>query len=327
MTAQPVRWGVLGPGGIAAQFAEALQHVDGGTIVAVASRDQQRADAFAHRFGIPRPYGSHTALAADPEIDIVYVATPHARHAPGTIAMLEAGKHVLCEKPFAVDTTQALEMFEIARRSDRFLMEAMWSRFLPAYDALVARVDVGEIGDVLAIDAEFGFRMPVVPEHRLFDRALGGGALLDVGVYPVQLCTLLAGEPVRVAATAHIGQTEVDEIVAATLAHPNGTVGIVKAAIRANLANGARITGSKGTLALIGSVHNPSAIELTNRAGTTVIDTTYEGHGLRFQIAAVQQCLRAGMRECPTMPADETLVVMRTLDRIREEIGLVYASD
>jgi predicted dehydrogenase len=227
-----IRWGVIGPGSIATGFAEAMQWAGGGTITAVASRAAERAEAFGDRFDIATRYGDYAALAADPDVDVVYVATPHARHEVDTIGLLQAGKHVLCEKPLALNARQAGRMAEEARSRGLFLMEAIWSRFLPAYRSLVDIIGEGRIGEPLLVEADFGFRRPVDPSHRHFARELGGGALLDLGIYPIQLCTLILGPIERVVGDGVVGETGVDEVVTALLHHAGGRLGVVKAALR-----------------------------------------------------------------------------------------------
>jgi predicted dehydrogenase len=269
------RWGVAGPGGIATRFAEAMRLVDDGEIAAVASRSVERADAFADRFDVPTRYGDYEALAADPDVDVVYVATPHSRHEADTISFVEAGKHVLCEKPFALNARQARRMADAARAQGVFLMEAMWSRFLPAYRTLADVLEDGRIGEPLLVEADFGFRLPVMPEHRLFDPLLGGGALLDLGIYPIQLCSLVLGPPDRIAADGVVGETGVDEQVAAVLHHSGGTLGVVKAAIRVSMACAARISGSDGWIDLPPFMHSPDSISVGGPSRTDRIDGAY----------------------------------------------------
>src|SRR5271155_3664814 len=212
-----IRWGIIGPGSIATGFAEAMQWAEGGSITAVASRSSERAEAFGDRFDIPTRYGDYDALAADPDVDVVYVATPHSRHEVDTVDFLQAGKHVLCEKPFALNARQAARMVEEARSRGLFLMEAIWSRFLPAYRSLVDVIGAGRIGEPQLVEADFGFRRPVDPAHRHFARDLGGGALLDLGIYPIQLCTLVLGPIEHVVSDGAVGDTGVDEGVTAFL--------------------------------------------------------------------------------------------------------------
>lgn len=325
-----IRWGVAGPGKIAARFAEAMEWVDDGEIVAVASRSQERADAYGERFGVARRYGGdagYSTLAEDTAVDAIYVATPHARHEADTLLFVEAGRHVLCEKPFALDARQASRMAQAAKARGVFLMEALWSRFLPAYDALGEVLATGRIGEPLVVEADFGFRMPVTPEHRLLDRQLGGGALLDLGIYPVQLCSLVLGTPDRVVADGVVGTTGVDEQVAAVLHHPGGGLGVVKAALRVALSCTARISGSEGWIELPARMHCPDWIAVGGPAGVDRIDAAFEGHGLRFQIAEVHRCLAAGTTESPVMPLDESVAMAGTLDAIRAQIGVVYPGD
>jgi predicted dehydrogenase len=335
-----VRWGIAGPGGIAERFADGMELVADGEIVAVASRSRDRADAFADRHDIPKRYGAYDDLAADPDVDVVYVATPHSRHEQDTLTYLAAAKHVLCEKPFALNAAQARRMAEAARAGSLFLMEAMWSRFLPAYRRLRELLDDGRIGEPLVVEADFGFRVPVNPEHRLFDLALGGGALLDLGIYPVQLCAFVLGPPERVLADGVIGETGADEVVTGLL-HSGGRLGVVKAATRVALSCTARISGSDGWIGLPAPMHNPTALTIggpggpggpgatggTERVDAERVDTAFEGVGLRFQVEEVHRCLAAGQTESPVIPLDESIALLRVLDDMRAQLGVVYPGE
>jgi predicted dehydrogenase len=322
-----IRWGVVGPGAIATGFADAMRMTDGGTIVAVASRSAERAADFGDRFAIPTRYGDYESLAADPDVDVVYVATPQSRHEPDTLTFLRAGKHVLCEKPFALNARQAARMVEEAAHRGLFLMEAIWSRFLPAYRALVEVIGDGRIGEPLLVEGDFGFRRPMEPDHRLFDVALGGGALLDLGIYPIQLCSLVLGTPEHVVAEGVVGETGVDEVVAAVLRHPEAKLGVVKAAIRVGMACTARISGTDGWIDLPALMHCPNFLTVTTHAGPERIDGSYEGNGLRFEIEEVHRCLSEGSAESSVMPLDETLALAATLDAIRAQVGVVYPGE
>ncbi|MGP0031618.1 MAG: Gfo/Idh/MocA family protein [Acidimicrobiales bacterium] len=322
-----IRWGVVGPGAIAGGFADAMQLVEGGEIVAVASRSAERAEAFGDRFAIPLRYGDYGAMADDPSVDAVYVATPQSRHDVDTLAFLRAGKHVLCEKPFALNARQARRMAEEARGRGLFLMEAIWSRFLPAYRALVDVVGAGRIGEPLLVEADFGFRRPMDPQHRLFRPDLGGGGLLDLGIYPLQLCSLLLGYPEHAVAEGVIGETGVDEQVAAVLRHPGGTLGVIKAGLRVGMTCTARVSGSEGCVDIPALMHCPDAITVASSSGVERIDASYEGNGLRFQVDEVHRCLAAGETESPVMPLDESIVLASTLDAIRAQIGLVFPGE
>jgi predicted dehydrogenase len=322
-----IRWGVVGPGAIAVGFADAMGMAEGGDIVAVASRSSERADAFADRYGIATRYGDYAALAEDGEVDAVYVATPQSRHVDDTLLMLRAGKHVLCEKPFALNEAEAQRMVDESRRQNVFLMEAIWSRYLPAYRSLVDVVGSGRIGEPLLVEADFGFRRPVDPEDRLFRADLGGGGLLDLGIYPLQLCTLLLGPVEHVSAEGVIGETGVDEQVAAVLRHRGGGLGVMKAGLRVNMTCTARVSGSEGAVEIPAFMHCPNALRVLSPAGVEDIDGTYEGNGLRFEIDEVHRCLDEGKNESDVMPLDETLALARTLDEIRRQIGLVFPGE
>jgi predicted dehydrogenase len=321
------RWGIVGPGSIATSFAEAMQLVPEGSIVSVASRSAERAETFAARFEIPHHYGDYRHIADDPEVDVVYVSTPQSRHELDTLDLLRAGKHVLCEKPFALNVEQSERMVGEARQRGLFLMDAIWSRFLPAYQVLGQVLDEGRIGEPLLVEADFGFRSPLSSANRLFRADLGGGGLLDLGIYPLQLCSLVLGHPIAAVADGVIGDTGVDEQVAVVIRHPGAKLGVIKAAIRVNMACTARISGTDGIIQLPAMMHCPNSITVTSAAGTEEIDCSYEGNGLRFEIEEVQRCLESGLIESERMPLDETLVLMSTLDAIRRQIGLQFPDE
>lgn len=318
------RWGIVGTGGVAQRFATAAQSSPGTDLVAVCSRTSPAADAFADRFGIQRRHIDVSALARDPAVEVVYIATPNHRHHVEAIELLEAGKHVLCEKPFALDAGLAAQVIAVARRNDRFLMEAIWSRFLPAYTALAQVLERGVIGRVRQLEASFGFAMPVMSDHRLFDLAQGGGSLLDIGIYPLQLSSFVLGPPDRIEAVADIGSTGVDEVLAMVLHHPSGAISSLRSAIRASLPNDARIVGESGTIEIPAFMHCPDRIVVHCADGIEEIDAAFDGDGLRFEIEEVERCLADGRRESSTMTLDDTLLLASTMDDIRRRIGVVY---
>jgi predicted dehydrogenase len=309
------------------QFAQGMREVDGGTVVAVASRSDERARAFGERFDIERAYGNYEDLAADGGVDAVYIGTPHSRHAADSLLYIRAGKHVLCEKPFTLNAAQAREVVAAAREHRRFVSEAMWTRFLPSYRALSDVLAEGRIGDPLLLEADFGFRSPVDPSNRHFDLAQGGGALLDLGIYPVQLCYLVLGPPDAVVAQGHVGETGVDEQVAAVMHHAGGTLGVVKAAIRTPMSCTARIAGTDGTIDVPAFMHCPDHITVRNTSGEERIDAPWDGEGLRFQVDEVHRCLDAGLLESERMPLDESVAFAETLDTIRAQIGVKYPGE
>jgi predicted dehydrogenase len=325
--AQTVRWGVLGPGAIATGFADAMTLVEGGSITAVASRSLDRATDFADRYQVPKRYGDYQSLLADSEVDVVYVATPQSRHAEDTIESLQAEKHVLCEKPFALNHGQAQRMIDVAQAKSRFLMEAIWSRFLPAYTSLIEVLADGTIGEPLFVEADFGFRREVDPDFRLFRLDLGGGSLLDLGIYPIQLCSLVLGPSEAVVADGTIGATGVDEFVAAVLRHSGDRLSVIKSSLRAPLSCSARIAGTDGVIEIPALMHCPESIRVASAAGIQLIDGSYEGNGLRFEIDEVHRCLESGQLESRLMPWSETLALASTLDSIRTAIGLKFPQE
>ncbi|HKY66821.1 MAG TPA: Gfo/Idh/MocA family oxidoreductase [Acidimicrobiales bacterium] len=319
-----IRWGVAATGHIADRFVTGLHQLDDAEVVAVGSRTAERAVAFGDRHGIPRRHGSYEDLAADDAVDVVYVASPHARHAADTRLFLAAGKPVLCEKPLALDRPQGEAMVADARAAGLFLMEAMWTRFLPAYSILRDLLGEQRVGDPRVVEASFGFRRPIDPVHRLFARELGGGSLLDLGIYTAQLIALVLGHPDHVVAQGDIGETGVDEQVAAVLHHPGGRLGVMQTAIRTGLSCSARISGTDGWIEVPPFMHAPDHLVVGAAGATERIDAPWEGEGLRFQAVEVHRCLRAGLTESPVMPLDETLALAGTLDAVREQIGLTY---
>jgi predicted dehydrogenase len=322
-----IGWGIIGPGSIAVGFARAMRHVDDGQIVAVTSRSIERANAFADEFDVLARYEDAQAFAEDPDVDVVYVATPHSRHEADTVRYLEAGKHVLCEKPFALNADQVRRMVAAAEANGRFLMEAIWSRYLPSYRALVETLESGRIGTPLQVDASFGFRMPVDPDHRLFDPLQGGGALLDLGIYPLQLCSLVLGPIEQVAATGVLGTTNVDEQVAVVLRHEGGGVGIAKAAISVPLSCTARISGTEGWIDLPAFMHCPGSFTVNALgAEAEVVERPFDD-GLQFEIEEVHRCLAEGRTESPSMTLAESLALASAMDEIRSQIGLRYPGE
>jgi predicted dehydrogenase len=329
------RWGIAGTGAIARAFATALGRIPDARLVAVGSRTPQSADAFGEEFGVPATgrYGSYEQLAADSDVDLVYVASPSSEHHRHTLEFLRSGHGVLCEKPFALDAVQAAEMVAVAREQGQFLMEAMWSRFLPAYGEIRRRVADGGLGEVLAVEGDFGFRLSTDPANRLFDLALGGGALLDLGVYPISLASMVLGEPAEVAAFGELGPTGVDEHVAVLAHYATGAVAQAKKSLRAGLACTGRIAGTAGSIELPAMMHCPDELVVRGPFGSERLalpaardgdDPDIRGGGLHHQVRHVQERLGAGHRESDVMPLDESVAIMRTLDEVRARIGLRF---
>lgn len=322
-----IRWGVLGTGNIARQFARGLQNLPDAELAAVGSRRFETAQTFAETFG-GRAYGSYEALAADPEVDAVYISTPHTLHAENSLLCLERGKAVLCEKPFALNAGEARRVIGAARAKKLFLMEAMWTRFFPLMTTLRELIGAGRIGEVRLLQADFGFRSVVDPAHRLYDPALGGGALLDVGVYPVSLASYVLGTPTEVSSHAHLGETGVDEQAAIILKYDFGALALLSTAIRTATPQEALIMGTEGNIRLHTPWWQPQGLTITDANGDEeTLSSPLPHNGYAYEAAEVGHCLREGVLESPVMPLDETLAIMSTLDACRAQWGLRYPSE
>ena len=322
---EPIRWGIAGTGGIAASFVADFAKLDDGEIAAVGSRAPQSAAAFAAEHGIVRSHGSYEQLAADPDLDVIYVAGIHPVHAPQTEMFLDAGKHVLVEKPIALNAGQVDSMIAAADRNDRFLMEAMWMRFNPAHVAMLQRIDEGAIGDVRRIVADFSFALPMDETHRLWDLGKGGGALLDLGIYPFTLAWWLLGEPSRVDAAGHVSSTGVDDEVTLLCSWEGGAAAVITAGLRLPGTMTARIEGTSGSIELPAPAHCIDRMSIHGKNGTEELRA--ESGGLHHQVAEVHRCLRAGERESPRMPLATSCSIMQRFDAVRAGLGVRYDVD
>ncbi|PZT69628.1 gfo/Idh/MocA family oxidoreductase [Streptomyces sp. SW4] len=340
MTGQRVRWGILATGGMAARFTADLLDLPDAEIVAVASRGEASAKAFAERFGIGRAYGDWARLARDEDVDVVYVATPHAAHRAAAGLCLEAGRNVLCEKPFTLNAREAQELVALARERGSFLMEAMWMYCNPLVRRLKALVDDGAIGEVRSVQADFGLAGHLLPEardgalppsHRLRDPAQGGGALLDLGVYPVSFAQLLLGEPADVTARAVLSEEGVDLQTGALLSWESGALASLHCSIVGGTANTASVTGSAGRIDVPYGFFHPDRFVLhrDGREPEEFAADPADGPrgGLHHEAREVMRSLRAGETESPLVPLDGTLAVMRTLDAIRDRVGVRYPGE
>jgi predicted dehydrogenase len=319
------RWGIIATGGIAARFAQDLRRAPGAELVAVGSRSSEAARAFADRHGIPRAYGSWAALAADPDVDVVYVATPHAAHHAAAMACLAAGKAVLCEKPVTLDRSGAAELVATARDRGVFLMEAMWMRCNPVIRRVVDLVADGAIGAVTTVCADFGLAGPFRPEHRLRARELGGGALLDLGIYPVAFAHLFLGMPEHIRAWARIGPEGTDENTGVVFGYDGGALAALTCGIVGATPTRATITGTTGRIEL--PMFFAASGYVLHRAGADPVEAVEPGEEASYHHEAVevQRCLEAGLLESPLVPHAATLEVMGLLDTIRGQIGVTYA--
>lgn len=324
---EKIRWGILGPGGIAHKFADALKAIPDAEIIAVGSRDLQRANTFADTFDVPHRHGNYIELANNSEVDIIYVATPHPFHKGCAVLCLEAGKAVLCEKPLTVNAEQAQEMIACAREHKQFLMEAMWTRFIPIIVQVREWLADGVIGEPRMLTADFGNRVVLTAENmksRLFALELAGGAMLDIGVYTVSLASMVFGVPTKITSLAHIGETGIDEQAAVLLGYDAGQIASLLCAITTRTSQDARIFGTKGSIHIPNFSRATSATLEISEKEPLQIEMPFIGNGFEYQIFEVIRCLRAGKLESDVMPLDESLSIVKTMDAVREQWGLKY---
>jgi predicted dehydrogenase len=319
-----IRWGILATGGIAGTFVADLALLPDAEVAAVGSRTPEAARRFAARHGIPRAHGSWTELAADPEVDVVYVATPHAAHHDATRLCLAAGKAVLCEKPFTLDLASAQDLVTLAEQRGVFLMEAMWMRTIPAVRRIAELVADGAIGEVGAVYADFAIGGVFEPTHRLRDPALGGGALLDLGVYPVTFAHLFLGPPQRIAALATLTPEGVDDNTAIIFGYDGGALATLHCGLAGESPTVATIIGSTGRIELPSPFFRPDRFTLYRGGQAELVHVPLRGNGMGYEAEEVMRCLREGRRESPLVPWSATLEVMRSLDAVRAQIGVHY---
>lgn len=323
-----IRWGILGTGRIARDFAAGLRATPDAVLAAVASRSSEGAQAFARQFDVPLAFGSYEELAYSPKVDIVYIATPHPMHAANALLALRGGKAVLCEKPFAMNRREAGEVVALARAKSLFLMEAMWTRFMPALGEVQRIIASGEIGAVTQLHADFGFSATSDPAHRVNDPTLGGGALLDLGIYPLSIACALLGRVETVQAQAIMGETGVDLTTAFTMRHVGGTLSVCSCSLRARAPSELVVSGTLGSVRMHRMFHMAESVTVDLLDGPSrTISTPWLGNGYAHEAIAAGQCLRQGLLEHPAMTHDDTLAIMGLLDTIRRQIGLRYPSD
>jgi predicted dehydrogenase len=321
-----LRWGLVTPGRIAHRFAQALEAVDGARLHAVASRSLERARAFAETYGAPVAVDSVEKLARDPDVDAVYVASPHRFHHEQTRLCLEAGKPVLCEKPFTVNAAQAADLIQVAESRGLFLMEALWSRYLPVWSQVRAWLDAGVLGELHLITSAFCFRPERDPADRKFNHELAGGALLDLGVYNVSLSDWVTRQsPSAVSAMAEIGDTRVDELTAATLVYPGRLVSQFVCSFMVDAVNEMVIYGTLGHIRIHANFWQSTRSTLVVGEDQIVAELPFRRNGFEYQIEEAMRCIREGRRESASMPHASTLSIMQTMDRIREQVGLRYS--
>lgn len=324
---RPVRWGILATGKIARAFGTALGLVPDAEIAAVAARRIESAREFAAEFGAGTAYGNYRELVEDPDVDVVYVASPHGLHREHTLMALEAGKPVLCEKALTLNARHAAELVAVAREKHLFLMEAMWMRCNPTIRRIQQALDTGRLGTVTQVRADLGFRVVAPPTDRLLAPDLGGGALLDMGVYPLTFAHLFLGEPSHVAAAATLSDLGVDLNIALALAYESGAVASLTASMTGPSPRTASIVTELGRFDLADSFHHPTSATWTSGEHTETLGEPLIGGGLAHEAIEVMRCLRSGEIESPLVPLDESVALLGLTDRIREQIGVRYPGD
>jgi predicted dehydrogenase len=324
-TAPAIRWGILAPGGIAEAFATAVNDHTQSTIVAAGSRSLERAQAFCDKFDAGTAYGSYEELVQDPNVDAVYVASPHNYHRDHALLAINAGKHVLVEKAFALNASQAREVLDAARDKGVFLMEAMWTRHLPHINELRGVIESGEIGDVVSVLADHGQLLTHVP--RLMDPELAGGALLDLGVYPIAFTHDILGKPESIVAVGQMTDTGVDGQVGMVFSYGDRAQATLHTTLWAKTATSAVIAGTKGRIEVEGDFYTPSAFTVINNDGATSrVDGKVPG-GYAYEAAEVARCITAGETESPRMTWQDTIEIMEMMDEVRSQIGLSYPGE
>lgn len=319
------RWGILGAGNIAAKFASAINFTEGSEVFAVASRDAGKAQSFADKYGSTRVYDEYSKLVEDPEVDIIYIATPHAFHHEQALMCLNNKKPVLSEKPMALNHHQVSEMVIASLENNTFLMEGMWSRFMPSINKVLELVNEDVIGEVKFIRADFGFQAPYDPNGRLFDLKLGGGSLLDVGIYPIFLTTLLLGEPSRIQSMGKLSDTGSDEYCSMQFQYPGGQIANIFSSVTIKTSLTAEIVGTKGKIFLPAAFYKATSLTVElNNGESNVFSFPYEHNGFEYEVREAVSCLDRGVIQSNLMPHKTSLLLARIMDTARDQCGVVY---
>ena len=319
------KWGIIGTGGIARAFSNDIGFLSDHVIAAVGSRSLENAENFVKTIPGAKAHGSYDALINDSDIDAIYVATPHPSHKENVIAALNAGKPVLCEKPFAVNAHEAREMVAAAKANDVALMEAMWARFLPHYAKIREIVASGVLGQITTIHADHGQRLADQNIARLVEPSLAGGALLDLGIYPISFAHMVLGIPQSITSTAVFTDKGVDAQTSMILDYANGSQAILNTTMIVQTPCTAVIAGLKGYLEVNRTFYNPTSMRLTLFDGTvTEYPSDYKGHGLREQAVEFARVIKSGAKESPILTWDDTIAIMEIMDTVRSQIGLKY---
>ena len=324
MDAPPLRWGVIGPGWIAERFIGSLRRNTRQRVVAIGSRDLARSKAFAAKHGIGRAHGSYEDLVADPDIDVVYIATPHNAHYPCALLSLRAGKHTLVEKPIALNAGQATELADLAATRGVFLMEALWTMFLPKFDVIRQLLESGALGEIRTVIADHGEHF--TDDHRIMRHDLAGGPLLDLGTYPISFVGWILGPPATVLASGQPHPAGVNGQVSALLADASGNQGLIHSTLFSNTPTTGVIAGTAATLTIPGPFYQPGSMTLTSTNGETVTYTEPAiGHeGLYYEVAEVARCVASGALASPLRPPADSVATLRVVDEIRRQLGIVF---
>lgn len=323
-----LRWGIVATGGIAHSMAHDLLLAENSTITAVASRNIENATVFAEQYNIEHAYGSYQAIFDSSEVDVVYIATPHPMHHQLVLAALVQNKHVVCEKPITLNRSQALECITLAKQKQLFLLEAVWMRFFPAFEQLKNWMSNNEIGDIQALEASFCIDIPFDESHRLYNPNLGGGALLDLGIYPISLAHMLLGSPSSVHGECVKGVTGVDELNHISLHYNSGTVAYLRAGSRTARPICATVFGTHGKIDIHETFLCPAKVTLRKHGeAETSVEFPFKGKGYNHQIAAVERAIACNALETPQMRHDDTLEIMQLMDDLRAQWGIRYPGE
>ena len=311
------RWGIIGAGKISEKFAEGLKSASKAECYAVASRDISKAEEFAAKNGFAKAYGSYEAMLSDPDVDIVYIATPNNLHHSNTIAALSAGKNVLCEKPFALNSNELKDMIDLARSKKLFLMEALWSRFLPSIIKAKELIESNKLGKAHVVQADFGFYSGYNPEGRLFNPSLGGGSLLDIGIYSVFLSLFLFGYPDEISALSVKSPSGTDNTNGIIFSYDDGRVASLMSSFAVNLDTEARIYCDKGKITLHRMFHCPTSVTVSEGNVTEKLPIEFSGNGYNYEADEVMRCLDLSLTESPLWNLDSSIELIKLLDEIR----------
>lgn len=311
------RWGIIGAGNIAGSFAQGLSALPDAECYAIASRDAEKAESFAKKYGCSKFYASYAELLEDPAVDVVYVATPNNLHYTHTMMALEAGKPVLCEKPFAITCQQAMTMMRTSRENNLFLMEALWSRFLPSVIEAKKRLDSGEIGNPLLLQAEFGIHPSYDPNSRLFDPKLGGGSIPDIGIYPIFLALYLFGDPLSVEVSSVPAPTGVDMTTTIVMKHKEGRMSVLTSSFAFDLESDAKITGDAGRLRLCRMFHIPTTLKVRHKVDEPEVEipVNMAGNGYNYEAQEVMRCISEGKIESDQWSHQNTLRLLSIVEQ------------